>query len=190
MGRKPSPKPLDRPGAEIGKGAEGQVLAKDELIGKIAMRMSAGDWRPYSSVREFARTTGLSLNSAERYAAEATRLLRMSWGQDEAKVAVLERIAFIGRDALERTEDAVDAKGNVVTLRKPDHRTAFNSAKALADYMGLGGANAEVVIRYQTMSDAELWLETQKFVKQIQERNEDIDTTISEPEPAVSDRED
>ena len=176
----------DAPGhAEIGKGAEGCVLAKDALIEAVAYQMSEGKWVPFRSVRAFADKHNVSLLTAQKYAAEATRLLRMSWGQDEAKVAVLERIAYIGRDALERTEEAISPSGEVVTLRKPDHRTAFSCAKSLADYLGLGGTNSEVVVRYQAMSDSELWTETQKFVKQLQGNNhEDIDTTATDSEPA------
>jgi hypothetical protein len=147
--------------------AENTALGKDAEIQKIAMAMASGDWRPYRSVREYAEKNNMSLASAEKYAGEATRLLRMSWGQDEAKVAVLERISFIGRDALSRREDAVTASGEVVSLAKPDHRTAFAAAKSLADYMGLGGTNAEVVIRYQSMTDSELWKETQKFAEKL-----------------------
>jgi len=119
---------------------------------------------------------------------------RLSWGQDEAKVAVIERIAQIGRLALEREEDALDATGAIHALRKPDHRTALASAKHLADILGLSGANSEVVVRYQQMTDSELWLEAQSFVAQLQgkpdgrsEQTQDYETSgEAVPEPARS----
>lgn len=160
-----------RPLNPNGTGAEGSTLQKDKIVESIALEMAEGTWRPFRSVRELAARLGISLPNAQRYCAEATRLLRLSWGQDEAKVAVLERIAQIGRAAETRTEEALDAEGGVHELRKPDHRTALQAAKHLADILGLSGANSEVVVRYQQMSDSELWRETEKFVAQLQGKN-------------------
>ncbi|HYQ30402.1 MAG TPA: hypothetical protein VER04_24400 [Polyangiaceae bacterium] len=160
-----------RPLTPNGSGAEGSTLVKDKLIEAIALEMAEGTWRPFKSVRELAARQGISLTNAQRYCAEATRLLRLSWGQDEAKVAVLERIAQIGRAAETRTEEALDATGQVHELRKPDHRTALQAAKHLADILGLSGANSEVVVRYQQMSDLELMKETTRFIARLQEGN-------------------
>jgi len=143
--------------------AEGSALQKDKIVEAIAMEMAEGLWRPFRSVRELAARLDCSLTHAQKCAAEASRLLRMSWGQDEAKLAVLERIARIGRDAEERTEEALDMAGQVHTLRKPDHRTALAAAKHLADCLGLSGTNSEVVIRYQQMSDADLLNEVHRL---------------------------
>lgn len=183
-----------RVGKPGGAGAEGSTLQKDRIIEAVALQMSEGTWRPLHSVRELAARTGCSLHNAQRYAAEATRLLRLSWGQDEAKVAVIERIAQIGRLALEREEDALDATGAIHSLRKPDHRTALASAKHLADILGLSGANSEVVVRYQQMTDSELWNEAQSFVAQLQgktdgrsdpDQTEEVETSgEAVPEPA------
>jgi len=144
--------------------------------------MAEGTWRPFKSVRELALRTGVSLSNAQKYCAEASRLLRLSWGQEEAKVAVLERIAQIGRAAETRTEEALDALGEVHVLSKPDHRTALNAAKHMADILGLSGANSEVVIRYQQMSDSDLWREAQRFVAQLRGNTNDdgIETTGEE----------
>jgi hypothetical protein len=140
-------------------------------------------------VRELAARLGVSLSQAQKYAAEATRLLRLSWGQDEAKVAVLERISFIGSDALARTEEALDATGEVHTLRKPDHRTALAAAKHLADCLGLSGSNSEVVVRYQQMSDSELLREVQRFAQLQGKPNDRIIEIDGEevPEPSELD---
>lgn len=175
-----------RPLSPTGLGAEGSTLQKDKLIEQVALDMAAGKWHPFRSVRELAARLGVSLSNAQKYSAEATRLLRLSWGQDEAKLAVIERINHIGDDALKRTEEALDATGGVHTLHKPDHRTALAAAKHLADILGLSGANSEVVIRYQQMSDSDLWLEAQRFAAQLQGKTHEQFETSGEavPEPA------
>lgn len=182
-----------------GIGAEGSTLQKDAIIEAIALEMAEGSWRPFKSVRELAARTGIGLSNAQRYCAEATRLLRLSWGQEEAKVAVLERIAQIGRAAETRTEEMgvfnTDTKSvEVVELKKPDHRTALAAAKHLADILGLSGANSEVVVRYQQMSDSELYQETQRFVAQLQGKtltNDGIETSGEDvPEPAETEGDD
>lgn len=179
MGRRP---------LKPGGGAEGSTLQKDKIVEAVAMEMAAGEWRPFRSVRELAARLGVSLSQAERYSAEATRLLRLSWGQDEAKVAVLERIARIGKAAEERTEEALDMSGAIHTLRKPDHRTALAAAKHLADCLGLSGANSEVVIRYQQMSDSDLLNEVHRLAQLEGKKNGrsiEVDgEEIPEPKPA------
>jgi hypothetical protein len=182
MGRR-TPKP--------GGAAEGSTLQKDQIVEAVALQMSEGNWRPYRSVRELAARHNMSLASAQRYASEATRLLRLSWGQDEAKVAVLERIAHIGREAMEREEEAgvfnTETKSvEVVALKKPDHRTALAAMKHLADMLGMSGTNSEVVVRYQQMSDSDLWREAQRFVAQLTGKTHDGIETSGEtiPEPS------
>jgi len=142
-------------------------LQKDKIVEAIAFEMSEGKWRPYRSVRETAARYGVALSQAQKYAAEATRLLRMSWGQEEAKVAVLERIVQIGRASEERTEEVLDMKGKVRTLRKPDMATAGKMAVVVAGILGLTGTNSEVVVRYQQMSDSDLAREASRFLAQL-----------------------
>lgn len=163
-----------RPLRPDGRGAEGSTLQKDKIVEQVALEISDGTWQPYKSVRLLAARLGVSLAQAQRYAAEATRLLRMSWGQDEAKVAVLERIAQLGRSALERKEEVLDMSGNVHLLKKPDHRTALAAAKHLADCLGLSGSNSEVVVRYQQMSDSELLREVRQLA--LQQKNDPYGT--------------
>jgi len=153
-----------------GIGAEGSSLLKDKIVEKIALEMAEGNWRPWTSVRELAARLGVGLSQSQKYAAEATRLLRLSWGQDEAKVAVLERIARLGRASEERTEEVgafnpETGKIEIVTLRKPDLRSALAAAKHLADCLGMSGEKAEVIVRYQQMSDVELLREVSRFAQ-------------------------
>lgn len=159
---------------------QGSTLQKDKFIEAIALSMAEGKWEPFRSVRELAARERISLGNAQAYAAEASRLLRISWGGEDAKLAVLERIRNIGKAAEERTEEVLDAGGEVRTLRKPDYRTALRSAETLASILGLQGSNAEVVIRYQNMSDAELYAEAQRLLGT---GKEVIDVQAEEPQP-------
>lgn len=183
-----------RPLNPNGVGAEGSTLQKDKIIEAIALEMAEGKWRPFRSVRDLAARTGISLGNAQKYAAEAARLLRLSWGQDEAKIAVIERISQIGRAAEERKEEMgvfnTETKAvEVVELSKPDHRTALAAANSLANILGLSGANSEVVVRYQQMSDSELWLEAKRFAAQLPGKNHDGIETSGEAIPEPSERE-
>jgi hypothetical protein len=153
--------------------------AKDVVIGTICLDMAAGTWHPYKGRMELMTTHGLSRVSADRYVAEATRILRLSWGGEDAKAAVLERIASIGHGALERTEEVVDSKGQIHTVRKPDHRTALGSARALAEILGMG-TQATITMKYSNLSDAELYLETQKFVAQLASKHK-VEVEVNGP---------
>lgn len=176
-----------------GVGCEGSTLVKDKIVERVAFSMADGTWHPFRSVRALAAELGITLGVAQKYSAEASRLLRLSWGGEEAKAAVLERIAQIGRAAESRTEEAgvfnAETKCvEVVELKKPDMRTALGAAKHLADMLGLSGTNSEIVIRYQQMSDGDLYREVQRFAQQLtgkSSNNDGIETTgesIDEPD--------
>lgn len=133
----------------------------------IANQMAAGNWRPYRGVRDLALQFDMPLHSAQHYVAEASRLIRLSWGGEEAKAAVIERIQQIGTAAEFRTEEVALQDGTVVQVRKPDFRSALRAAETLATITGLMGATADVIIKFQQMSDHELWLEAERFGKQL-----------------------
>jgi len=144
-------------------GAQGSALQKDKIIESIALEITQGTWRPFRSVRELAARLDIPLSRAMHYAGEATRLLRMAWGGEEAKAAILERIAEIGIASETRTEEVVDMKGNIRTVRRPDMRSALAAAQTVANALGLTGSNSEVVIRYQQMTDSDLLREVQRL---------------------------
>lgn len=139
------------------------MLQADRIVEDIAMQMSKGQWIPHRSVRELALSLNMSIQSAERYAAMAARVLRLSWGREDAQVAVLEGIASIARDAKERTEEVIDSEGNVRALRKPDFKAALAALNSLKETLGMAAQRAEVVVRYQQMTDAELLSEVSRL---------------------------
>lgn len=143
--------------------AGGSTRQKDEILKTIVDKMISGQWLPYRSVRELALSHDMEMANAEKYVCEASRLIRLSWGGEEAKAAIIERIAQIGRAAEFRTEEAIKMDGEIVSVRKPDHRTALRAAETLASIVGLTGPTADVIIRLQQMSDGELWAEAERF---------------------------
>lgn len=168
MGRKPK--------LPTGKAAEGTVLQTDRLIEAVANEMTNGKWLPYRSVRQFAIEQGISLGHAQRYAAAASRLVRMSWNSDEAKVALIERISRLGHASETRTEEVVDSQGCVHEVRKPDMRSALRAAEWLGNVLGISGTNSELVVRVQSMSDGELFSEMQRFIEEMRKTNDSIES--------------
>lgn len=92
-----------------------------------------------STVREYAA------EARRRYIREVERA-----GRDDYRARIMGRIDFVGRDALERTEEVVDAMGTVHTVRRPDHRTARQSLLDLAQLGGLLVHKHEVTINELT----------------------------------------
>ena len=154
--------------------AQGSTRQKDEILKTIADKMAAGTWRPYRGVRELALQFDMTLSNAQAYVAEASRLVRLSWGGEEAKAAVIERIQQIGSAAEMRTEEIALQDGSVVQVRKPDYRSALRAAETLATIVGLTGATADVVIKFQQMSDQELWIEAERFGKQLKQKEQSV----------------
>ncbi len=166
-------------------GAQGSTRQKDEILRVIADQMAAGTWRPYRGVRDLALRFDMPLSNAQHYVAEASRLVRLSWGGEEAKAAVIERIQQIGTAAEFRTEEVALQDGTVVQVRKPDFRSALRAAETLATITGLTGATADVIIKFQQMSDHELWLEAERYGKQLNLQGKPIhDTTAETLEPS------
>lgn len=141
------------------------VAAKDQTIRDIALEMSTGSWHQYRSVVEWAARTGLSEATLANYSKEASRLLRLAWSDDGSRVAVMERIQQLGRDAVNRTEEVVDREGKVVTLRKPDFKSAVHAAEVVASILGMTRQQHELRVTYERMSDEQLWAEAEKFLE-------------------------
>lgn len=161
-------------------GAQGSTRQKDEILKVIAAKMASGTWRPYRGVRDLALQFDMPLHNAQVYVAEASRLIRLSWGGEEAKAAVIERIQQIGTAAEFRTEEVALQDGTVVQVRKPDFRAALRAAETLATITGLTGATADVIIKFQQMSDHELWLEAERYGKQLNLQEKPHVTTTGE----------
>jgi len=147
------------------------TTAKDQRIREIALRMAAGDWHPYRGPLDVARQTGLSPHTVADYAKEAARLLRLSWADDQARVALLERIQTLGEEARSRTEEVLDKDGRVQTLRKPDMKSAIRATEIVANILGLTKQQHDVRVSYEAMTDEQLMAETTKFLERKNDRN-------------------
>ena len=141
------------------------VAAKDVCVREIALSMSAGDWHQYRSALEYAVRHGLSEFTVADYAKEAARMLRIAWTDDATRVTVLERIQQLGRDAVHRREEVLDRAGNVVSVSKPDFRSAIESAKVVASILGMTRQQHELRVTYERMSDEQLMAEAVKFLE-------------------------
>lgn len=148
--------------------------------------MTSGTWIRFRSVRELALRYDMQLENAEKYAAEAARIIRLSHLDEEGKALILERIRQLGILAEFRTEEALTIDGDIVQLRKPDLRTSMDSAKTLASIVGLIGPNTDIVIRLQQMPDAELWAEAERYGRELTEGKKIHETTGQTIETAIS----
>lgn len=90
--------------------------------------------------RALAALWGCTRSNVWNYSTEAWRLLsrQLQGATKEELVAALQaRIAAVGQSALERTEEVVTVKGDVVEVRRPDHRTALRALEVEVDLFGL-----------------------------------------------------
>ena len=116
-----------------------QATSVEHRVETICAWMVRGWYQPADYVA-LARVWGVNERHASQYAAEARRMLArelLSKSADELRAELLARMAYIGQDALTRTEEAVTVKGDIVTVRRPDHRTALRAAEAQSELLGL-----------------------------------------------------
>ena len=119
-----------------------QLLAAasvEERVEVILQWMVRGWYQPASYVH-LAKVWGVSERHASQYAAEARRVLSrelLSKSRDELLAELLARIAFLGGESRNRTEEALTMKGDVVELRRPDLRSALRAAEVQGELLGL-----------------------------------------------------
>lgn len=114
--------------------------------------------------KQLAKVWGIVPSSVRHYSTEAVHRFRkelLSKNRDELLAELLLRIGAIGQDALERTEEVVDGKGDVHEVRRPDHRTALRAAEATGELLGL-----KVQRHHHTVTAGELT--TEQIVAQLQ----------------------
>lgn len=90
--------------------------------------------------------------------------MRIFWSDDTARIATLERIRQLGEDAANRCEDALDKDGNIVSLKKPDYRSAITAGNSVAAILGMQRP-VEVRVSYERMSDDQLLHAALEFLK-------------------------
>lgn len=90
--------------------------------------------------KALAEAWGCARSTVWSYSAESVRLLRRDLSEqsrEELLASLLAKVSAIGQSALERTEEVVSVKGDVVEVRRPDHRTALRAAEATGELLGL-----------------------------------------------------
>jgi hypothetical protein len=90
--------------------------------------------------RALAEVWGCARSTVWNHSAFAWRLLNQQLQgatKEELTAALQARIAAVGQSALERTEEVVTVQGDVVEVRRPDHRTALRALEVEADLFGL-----------------------------------------------------
>ncbi len=135
-----------------------RVEAADLRVELVLDMMAHGVWQP-KMARELARVWGLAVDSVQQYSAAASKILRFQFSperNEEIRSVVLARVWTLGNQALERTEEALDVKGEVHTLRKPDMRTALTAVVNFAEVMGIKTNKHEHRVTTADLSDAEL----------------------------------
>lgn len=129
------------PVVTYGHGTHARAKGLDALADRVGyllelMLDAAFHWK---TTDELAAVWGCDPATVRAYAAEARRHYIREIdrsGRDDYRARLMSRIEFVGRDALERTEEVIDGMGDKHTIRKPDHRTAL---RALTDLAQLGG---------------------------------------------------
>jgi hypothetical protein len=102
--------------------------------------MVTGEYVRGRSDKALADLWEVDLTTVHRYSAEANRILTrelISKSREELLAELVNRIANIGQNALERTEEVALQSGAVVEVRRPDHRTALRAAEAAGELLGL-----------------------------------------------------
>lgn len=110
-----------------------------QKVETLCVWMAKGWYTPGSDAA-VARVWGCAPDTVRGIAAEARRMLArelLSKSRDELLAELLARIAYLGQDALDRREEVVTVKGDVVEVRRPDHRTALRAAEATGELLGL-----------------------------------------------------
>jgi hypothetical protein len=114
-----------------------EVSARIELIHDWMLR---GTYLKGRTDKALTKVWGVARSTVWGYSAHAVRLLRKELTErtrEELLAELLARVSAIGQDALERTEEVVTVAGEVVEVRRPDHRTALRAVEATGELLGL-----------------------------------------------------
>lgn len=135
------------------------MTTRAERVEWLVGVMLAGRF-PWGTDRMLAPVWGMHEGAVRDITSEAARAYRSRIGRlgvqagEEFRAVLLAQLAFIGIDALERTEEVVDNRGNVRVVRKPDHRTA---RQAVVDMAQLAGLNVQLhEVNVTTLTDEQI----------------------------------
>ncbi len=130
----------------------------EQRVELICSWMARGWYQPGDGPG-LARFWEVSETSVARYAAEARRMLArelLSKSRDELLAELLARISYLGQDALTRTEEVALQNGQVLEVRRPDHRTALRAAEATGELLGLRVQRHHHVISAGDLTEAQI----------------------------------
>lgn len=147
----------------------------DPRVELVLDMMAHGIWQP-KLARELAQVWSIGVDAVQQYSSAASRVLRLQFAperNEEIRGVVLARLWTLGNEARDRTEEVVDAKGEVHTVRRPDMRTALAAVIGFAEVMGIKTNKHEVRVSPTELSDAELHQKLAELVgenPQVQEK--------------------
>lgn len=139
-------------------------VSVEQRVSIICSWMARGLYQP-GSADDLAPVWSVTPEAVRKYAAEARRMLAReltSKSRDELLAELLSRISFLGEEARNRTEEVALQSGQVVEVRRPDHRTALRAAEATGELLGL-----KVQRHQHTITAGELT--TDQIVEQLQQ---------------------
>lgn len=137
-------------------GLAARATSKAEQVNFIILAMRRGVYHRGLTTRAMAKLWSLSEVAVADREVEALRAVQRVIEEQpgELLAELVLRVQSIGQDALERTEEYVNAKGQKHTIRKPDHRTALQAAIEIAELAGLRKQRVEIDVR--TLSDEQI----------------------------------
>ncbi len=145
------------------------AVTLEQRVDLITAWMARGWYQPGDGPG-LARAWNISESMVSRYASEARRMLSrelLSKSRDELLAELLARISYLGQDSLTRTEEVVTVKGEVVEVRRPDHRTALRAAEATGELLGL-----KIQRHHHTVQASELT--TEQIIEQLQKQGVEV----------------
>lgn len=135
---------------------------------------------------------GVARSTVWAYSSDAVAVLRRELTaktREELLAELLTRIQAIGQSSLERTEEVVTVQGEVVEVRRPDHRTALRAAEATGELLGLKVQRHQHTVTAQQLTTEQIveQLRAQGVAIQLPSLVESTGTEATEPaEPAES----
>lgn len=132
------------------------ACTKAEQVNFIILALRRGVYHRGHTTLAMARLWSIDETAVVAREVEALRAVQRVIEEEpgELLAELVLRVHSIGQDALERTEEYVNAKGEKHTIRKPDHRTALQAAVEIAELAGLRKTRVEIDVR--TLSEEQI----------------------------------
>lgn len=128
--------------------------------------MARNEWRSGRTDRELAEAWGVARATVWGYSSQASRLVKMQLGDgDEMRERLAALMMTVSQAAVERTEEVATALGEVITVRKPDMRTALSALAEIRDTFGLKVQKHEHEHRYANKPLNELLQEAEEYLR-------------------------